>query len=423
MNEAGDAKNQPAPLEFHAVKTHAAVHRYMSEWTRMMKERVSRGTPLVVADIMTPHEILEAMDIPFILRAFGNNVFEKWLYPGLFAGRENVSGPEILEQDNYNVLNRCRYCSKGWENLWKLPQVSALILDEGACTGITKATEHWVSQYDAPVFRLAATATAPFYARYPRWWENMDNNWNSIIEPQRLDYRVEELKALIAFLENTTGKTLCQNKLIEVMELVNEQQMYFKKARDLIASTVPCPAGILDQIHIYRTQWHRGTPEARDLAKLFYEELKEKAAKGEGVSKNEQIRLQWVKQQYTWFGEPYLYQHFSQKYGAVFVCSIYISVGADGYARNCLDDPLRALASRHVFLGLYAGPEWEINEARRHNVKGAVMLEGSCPSPHGVRRMTKMAYKKAGIPILLIRPPLSEEKVIAEISSFIETLL
>jgi len=32
------------------------------------------------------------------------------------------------------------------------------------------------------------------------------------------------------------------------MELINQQEEYYKKTRDLIAATVPCPVSLTDQI-------------------------------------------------------------------------------------------------------------------------------------------------------------------------------
>ncbi|MFC1819482.1 2-hydroxyacyl-CoA dehydratase [Thermodesulfobacteriota bacterium] len=424
MSESKNNNVEPSTWRFVAKRSCEAVAAYMKEWDRETKEKVSQGEPLIVADVLTPHEILEAMDIPYVLRAFGVTVLKDWLYPTLFTEKGNEHLPDFLTGKEHELFGQCGSCGKAWSNLWKLPKITALILDEGVCSGDAKADELWLGGYDAPVFRLEATATPPFYPRYPGWWEKIKDHWDEMIDPYRLDYRVEELKALIKFLENVTGKTLKQDRFLEVMELVNETQEYFRRARNLIAETVPCPSGLLDQIYIYQLQWHRGTPEVRDLAKLYYEEVKEKVEKGEGICPDERLRIQWVKMQYIWYGDPVLYQQFEEKYGAVFVASLYLSVGADGYARNYLDDPLRALAGRHLFLGLYAGPDWDINEARRHGADGAVMMGvGICPSAHGVLKTTKLAYEASGIPLLFIEPPWTEEKVRSEITDFIETRL
>jgi benzoyl-CoA reductase subunit B len=62
---------------------------------------------------------------------------------------------------------------------------------------------------------------------------------------------------------------------------------------------------------------------------------------------------------------------------------------------------LRAVASRHVFLGLNDN-DWYVKEAKRHRVNGAVQLVSrNCKMAIGTR-LTHMAFENAGIPILSI---------------------
>jgi hypothetical protein len=70
-----------------------------------------------------------------------------------------------------------------------------------------------------------------------------------------------------------------------------------------------------------------------------------------------------------WFNMGF-YQHFEQRYGAVFVWSMYLAVAADAYLRYG-DDPLRTLAARFAAFGdqINMPPwssEWYLKEAR-HN--------------------------------------------------------
>ena len=87
---------------------------------------------------------------------------------------------------------------------------------------------------------------------------------------------MEEEKALINFLEMTTGKTLKMTKLVKALELINEQMESWGRARDLIARTVPCPVTLRDQLSMYQIMWHRGTARARDFIKSYYEEVKDR---------------------------------------------------------------------------------------------------------------------------------------------------
>ena len=103
------------------------------------------------------------------------------------------------------------------------------------------------------------------------------------------------------------------------------------------------------------------------------------------------------------------YTAFEESHGAVFVWSMYLAFGPDGYIRYGLDDPLRALASRIVSMNeqLHNPPwanEWIVEQARRHRIDGAVILmpEGSRPSATGTYFIER-ALETAGIPALEIR--------------------
>ena len=182
----------------------------------------------------------------------------------------------LLDEKGYDL---CRYCALGlgctmdhnperapWGGLPKPTVILGGNIPLAECDAHQRINELWAREYDAFLFPLEVTFPTRLY---PRWWERIKDHWDEIIEPHRLDLRVEELKALIRFLEVTTGKTFSMAKLREVMELVNEQDEYFKKARDLIAETVPCPVSLSDQLSVYRAQWHRGTQAGLTSPRCF----------------------------------------------------------------------------------------------------------------------------------------------------------
>lgn len=430
------------------LKSSTAVTAFQKEYFLLAKDRVSQGEPFVYTGVMTPHELFEAMEIPFVVNMWwaAINVAKRLTGPRLEQAAKAMAerGKSMFGPD-YDQLGRCAHCAMGSTGGFAqlidqdpeqaayggLPELTAIVEsgEGGACPGAEKLSAIDFKEYlrrgrkAPPVFRLEESAIPPFFPRYENWWENIMDHWDEIIEPHRLDYRVDELKALIRFLEAVTGKTFNQDKLIEVMELVNEHNIYWKKARDLIAETVPCPADVVDQLAQYSAQWHRGTKEGRDLAKMFYDEVKEKVENKEAAYPGEKLRLQWLKGGN--FGNTAFYQYFAEKYGAVFVATIYISIAADGYPRTLYKDPLRALAGRHLFLGLYHGPGWDLKEAIHNKIDGAVMFEqAACQRvSHSGHQMYKQAYEKAGIPLCVISPTWDAEKQQAEISKFIETRL
>lgn len=431
MSEAKSAKEQSDTGEWRAhrsikqLKSSSAMRAYRKEWFTKTRERISRGEPLAICDEGEVEEIFTVMDIP---------VIGKHWWAGIIAAKQMAPYYfNLLDEKGYDV---CRYCALGlgctldrdperapWGGLPKPTVIIGGQIPACECDSIQKITEIWAREYNAYSFPLEVTYPTRLY---PRWWERIKDHWNEIIEPHRLDLRVEELRGLIRFLEITTGKTFSMAKFREVMELVNEQNGYFRKARDLMAETVPCPVGLLDQVSIYPAQWHRGTQAGLDLTRMFYEEVKERVAKSEAACPNEKLRLMWIGVG-LWHNTAF-YQYFEEKYGAVFTCSLYLAIAADGYQRNLFNDPLRALASRSVFLGL-GGSDWQVKEAKLNKVNGVVQLVAkNCRESIGAP-LIRIALENAGIPVLPIYTDnvdareWDDDLIKSQVSNFIETRL
>lgn len=220
-----------------------------------------------------------------------------------------------------------------------------------------------------------------------------------MLEPERLDVLLAELRAVIKDVEAQTGRVFDEARFIEVMNLVNEQEEYYRRTRDLIAITVPAPIGIVDSMPATMVpQWHRGTVWARDAARALYEEVSARVEAGLGAIADEKVRLMWVGRG-VWSNTAF-YQKWEDSHGAVFVCSMYLSLAADGYIRK-FDrgrDPMRALAARFLTMGdelrmpSWAAP-WHVHEAQTHGVDGAVAVADADP-------FVLRALVAAGVPVL-----------------------
>jgi len=405
------------------LNTSLAVKSYQKEWFQRTRERVSRGEPFAIAGGKT--EIFTTMDIPVL-------VIQWW--SGIIAAKQLSSYYfDLLDEKGYH---QCRYCALGlgctmdnnperapWGGLPKPTVIMGDTIPGANCDASQRIAELWAREYGASCFQTEETY--PVWA-YPNWWERIKDHWHEIIEPHRIDMRVEELKGLIRFLEISTGKTFSASKFREVMELVNEQNVYFRKARDLIADTVPCPVSLPDQVSIYPAQWQRGTEAGRELARMFYEEVKERADNGVAACPNEKLRLMWLGVG-LWHNTAF-YQYFEEKYGAVFVCSLYLGVAADAYQRNLFDDPLRALAGREVFIGL-GDIHWPVKEAKQYKIDGVIQLVNKDCRESIETPLYRMAFEKAGIPVLPLYADnvdarqWDDTKIMQSVSEFIETRL
>jgi benzoyl-CoA reductase/2-hydroxyglutaryl-CoA dehydratase subunit BcrC/BadD/HgdB len=204
---------------------------------------------------------------------------------------------------------------------------------------------------------------------------------------------------VVAQLETATGRTFDEARFVEVMNLVNEQEDYYRRTRDLIARSVPAPIGIVDSMPATMVpQWHRGTEWGRDAAKALYDEVAARVTAGETVVANERVRLMWVGR--GLWSDTAFYQKWEDSHGAVFVWSMYLALAADGYIRS-FDrgrDPMRALAARFLTMGdelrmpSWAAP-WHVHEAQTHGIDGAVALTDADP-------FVLRALAAAGIPVL-----------------------
>ncbi|HVN97921.1 MAG TPA: 2-hydroxyacyl-CoA dehydratase family protein [Syntrophorhabdaceae bacterium] len=401
------------------LKSSEAVGIYQKDWFQNVKARIDAGEPFAICNADEAEEIFLAMDIPVITK--------QWWSAVISAKRLSSYYFDLLEREGYDL---CRYCVLGlgctmdndpgrapWGGL---PRPS-IIIGSTDCDAGLRVSEVWARQYGSFLFPIEQTSQRMPYAH---WWEKIRDHWDDVIEPHRIDLRVDELKELIKFLEVTTGRTLSHARLRRVMELVNQQEDYFARARDLIARSKPCPVTLADQLANYPPQWHRGTEHGVRLTRMFYEEVREKVEKGEVACPGEKIRLMWIGVG-LWANTSF-YQYFEENYGATFVCSMYLSIAADGYARAVLhDDPLRTLAGRHVFLGL-GDDDWYVKEAKNHQVQGAVqMVTENCRLSMRAP-LTAKVLERAGIPVVSIScdnvdaRAWDEEKIRALVSDFIE---
>src|SRR5690606_38062379 len=104
----------------------------------------------------------------------------------------------------------------------------------------------------------------------------------------------------------------------------------------------------------------------------------------EAACPNEKLRLLWVGR--GLWGDMGFYQRWEESHGAVFICSMYLSLAADGYIREFEGehDVVRALAARFLTMGdelrmpTWAGA-WYLKEARKHGVHGAIAIDDADP--------------------------------------------
>jgi 2-hydroxyglutaryl-CoA dehydratase, D-component len=381
------------------LETSAAALSYQRAWFAALHERVASGEPLVVVDADVPHELLRAMDLPYVVNQWWASICSaKQRAPHYLALLRERGYPDWIEQYSAISLGSTLEDDPRQAPWGGLPPVSAFVTQiwTDSHLGIAEA---WERERGVPFFALEK-AVDPVLTE--DWWERIATDWEEVVGTARLDLMSAELECLAGFLASLTGNRLDEGRLTRILELANEQQEWSRRTRDLLATIAPAPLDIVDSIPaVMIPQWHRGTEWARDTAQAFHEEVEQLVAEGAAVCEDERARLMWIGRG-LWFNLGF-YQRLADEHGAVFVWSMYLAIAADGYLRYD-GPPLRQLAARFAaftdFLGMpgWADP-WYLKEARSHRVNGVVhLVTAESRSPYFVTR----ALEEAGIPVLEI---------------------
>jgi hypothetical protein len=391
------------------MQTPNAVRAYQREWIERTRQRVKQGEPFAICNGDDFEEILNVMDIPVIVINYWHAI--------ITTKRMDRYYQNILSERDYPATVFSMGLATTMDNKpdvapWGgLPKPSIIIGGARQDTEM-RILELWAREFGCVFWPIefalwhGIEKTPP-----PGWYERIRDHWDELVDPAKLDYRVQDQEKLIRYLEVATGKKCSMAKLKEAIELVNEQMDYWRMARDLIAKTSPSPVSLRDQLSMYQVMWHRGTLHGRDFLKSYYEEVKDRVEKGMASCLNEKIRFMWVNA----LGTPPLWGKWAEEtYGAVCVTHNYMGIAVDCYARTILNnDPLRTLAAKYMLL-FWTTPEWIAAQAKHSNCRAVVTVAG---------RQTMAAYEQAGIPMASIPADRDDEATRAAISKFIETRL
>ncbi|MBV9811553.1 MAG: 2-hydroxyacyl-CoA dehydratase [Acetobacteraceae bacterium] len=384
------------------------------EWFAGFRQAVlERGEPYVIADAVAPHEIFHAMGIPV--------VSIPW-YSAVIAAKR-------LSRHYFDLMDRLGY-HDGLPRYSSLPFMTTLedepsrapygglpkpmlLLDRLRGDYVQRIAEQWARAFGVPSFALDCSAATELGAD---WARRGQTDWEALYQAHRLDFQVEQLRGLIRVAETLSHRTFDDIEFTRQMHRVNEAGELVAETRDIIARTVPAPVPLTEQLtNVMAATWHRGSQWTVDHLRSYRDEVQARAESGIGACSTERIRLLWVNNG-LWFNTGF-YRKFEERYGAVFVWSMYTNFLSDGYRKYFDRDPLRALAARHVSMNeqLHLPPwmaEWIITQARDFGAHGAVMLVpvGDRMSAYGTR-FARLALERAGIPVLELQASMVDERL------------
>lgn len=387
---------------------------YQRDWFAGVRTAVAEGAPFVMVNANSPQENLRAMGIPFVVNQWWASIVaakqQGERYAGLLEAHGLPSTTEAYSAQGVAAAFDDDRALAPWGGVPRPDAVSA-VLSSDATPALFQT---WASAAGATLQTFERSIESRWEIPVD-WWDGLAERWDEVIEPERLDLMEAELRHSIADLEVQTGRRFDAVAFEEIMNLVNEQEGYYRRTRDLIAATVPVPVGVVDTMPATMVpQWHRGTPWARDAAKAFHDEVVARVAAGEAACPGERLRLMFVGR--GLWSDMSFYQRWEESHGAVFVWSMYLALAADGYIRrhDRGRDPLRALAARFVTMGdelrmpTWAGA-WYVKEARLHQVDGVMALSDADPLVLRALREAGFAILELGIDNYVADPSAGDE--------------
>jgi len=368
-----------------------------------LKRRVvENGEAFALVQADTPHEIFHVLDMPIVTN--------QWWSAYISAKQLSAHYFDAMVAKGYPA-NSCKYCSLGLAcTLANEPEKApwgglprpAVLVARLTCDCIQQVFSQWAEALGTEFFPMEAPA---WRHKDPRWFDHSIKDWESVYEPGRIALMVEEMQALIALLEEKTGRRFEIQRLQQLMEKINEQEGYINEAAQLIGTARPCPVSIAEQMpNTMIPQWHRGSDWAVAHARRFRDEVAARVAHGLGVADNERLRLMWIGAG-LWH-DPGFYEALEARLGAVFVWSMYMPFAGPQYIRELQGRPLEALASRICSMNevLHLPPwmnGWMVSEAQRCGIDAAVML---VPPDNRLSQsgtlLTAQALREAGVPVL-----------------------
>jgi hypothetical protein len=377
----------------------AAATAFQKQWFQETTQRVRDGEPLVLANADAPHEILRALDLPYVVNQWWSSIIAaKRVGPAALATIAEAGLPDDSRQ--YDVLPLGAQDLPADVAPWGgLPEPRFAIAERSG--DVThKIFEQWGKRAGTETYLLSRTGAVP---APEAWWELVPERWDAVFGADRIDLLRDEIGELVEWLEERTRRRLDLARLEEILTLANEQAEWNRRTRDLIAAARPLPVAVTDSIpSVMVPQWHRGSEWAVAAARRLHDEVAARIEAEAAVTHDERRRMMWIGR--GLWSDLEMYRSFQDEFGAVFVWSMYLAIAADGYARYG-DDPLRALAARFVGLTdlLYVPPmssSWYVKEALAHGVDGVVHLVAD-DTPGG--ELITQALERKGIPVLEIR--------------------
>ena len=240
---------------------------------------------------------------------------------------------------------------------------------------------------------------------------------------EEIAYMARQIKAMISFIEEQTGRKLDWDRAKEVIEESNRMVEYWLEWNEL-RKLIPCPAESMQGgITFVTSAALSGHPQGTAVMKALRDEAVERVERGLRVVPEEKIRASWFHMHVLW-DLSYL-NYLQEQYGAVSVIQL-----VSYYAANRPIDTsspermIRGLAERYlmslpmarqgrgaadIWLDdlLYTAKEWKADCIILASHNGCKYLKASYA-------MARDECHKAGIPIMMFDVDMEDPRVVSK---------
>jgi benzoyl-CoA reductase/2-hydroxyglutaryl-CoA dehydratase subunit BcrC/BadD/HgdB len=377
----------------------------VSYFTRILNAP-QEGKPVIAHTVFFPAEILYAMDI-VPMHTEGVTWFSA-LFLGntadmLAAGAERGLGPEVCSA--HRAL-------AGGFSLGTLPRPEAVLWSNLVCDNTAKSGELLME-----------------INRVPGWF--LDHPFQH--SPAEEKYLADELRDLVAFLEERTGRKLNMDRLSETVARIDRSIRLLREIADL-RKAVPSPFGPMSFLRLVAADYlFAGQPEAIEYLETLRGELAQMVRDGKGCVSPERYRLMLL------FIPP-LYLHSAiekilAQFGAVTVTEPYFTAWPEVSL-----DPSRPLES--IARKCYANPPMRMYQplddeiiksftdyGEEYRISGAVnFAHVACRHTCATVKLFKDRFNQIDVPLLnldcdILDPTsASEEDIRGRFEQFFELL-
>ena len=215
-----------------------------------------------------------------------------------------------------------------------------------------------------------------------------------------ISYLADQMRDMVAFVSDHTGKPLDDDTLRETIERTNLAREIMTDVYRL-AQTVPSPANSMSLANFgIVAALFLGSPQGIEVARAYYDDFSEKVKKGVSGTKNERLRLLWIQNRIQ-YKNP-LIKFLENEFGAVIVADELNDITWDPID---YEDPYVGFAKRAISIAFNGWGTRRISLlqklAKQYRVDGAINpCHWGCRQGTGMRGLIGEGLKEIGTPVL-----------------------